>query len=285
MASSPSISTISIESIQDAARAQKVPRGLTRSLMPVTNAASVTADSFNGTAFLAGGMLVIIDPGHNGQKDKQAFSSVIESAKVKLASLVVNDVEATVEGDENAGDEKDDDDADAVVGEDGEQSGSIAKTGKPLDLVVWTRTPIEGDGTMSVMLDDAEIYVQIADSATSAEMVCELATAMFKAVRMPFEVSGGRHKWKEAQRPRITREYAEGGGGGEFKLSFEKRFDTIFNNAYGRIQTTFDNVFDAKVTSAARGVAGRYARKNKLDITWKKPKSTDKAAEASASGP
>ena len=284
MAASP-IADISLESVQNASRAQKVPRGLTRVLMPMAYVESVEADSFGGTAFIAGEMLVIVDTGRSGPMDKQTFAGVIEAAQKKVAASSIDDTSPVVEdggtndgaNDADAGEENDATnstavDEDVVVA--GESATSANKISKPLDLIVWTKTPAEGEGTVSVTLTDDEIYVQIADSETNAEKVCELATAMFKAVRMPFQGSdGGRLTWKESQRPRVTREYVEETG--DFKLSFEKRFDAIFNNAHGRIQTTFDNVFDAKIISAARGVAGRYARKNKLDVTWKKPKTEE----------
>ena len=283
-----SIANISFEAIQEAARAQKVPRGLTRALMPIVNAEVVAPDTFDGVAFLAGGILVVIDPSRCETAPKETFAGVVAAAKEKT----------TLVGDANAdGANVDEDDTGAVDGEGGADDGEVDGEGeagdgdaaqtaigvidKPLDMVVWTKVPDDDQGTVSVTFENGEVYVQIADSGTNAEMVCELVTAIFKAVTMPFEGnSGGRRAWKESQRPRITREYVEGDG--QFKISFEKRFDAIFKNADGRIQTTFDHVFDAKVTSAARGAVGRYARKNKLGVTWKKP-AKDSGASAGPS--
>jgi hypothetical protein len=261
--------------------------------MPLNNAQPIAAESFDGTALSANGMLIVVDPSRSGLIAKDQYDGLV--AVAKGSDVIVPDpASAGGDGDDDGSDGGDGDadgseggDGDGGEGGEGDEGDGDDVEGdtvprdvsKPMDLIVFTKTPDgEEAGTVSVVEEDGQMYIQVADSDTSAERLCDLVTSTYKAITMPFEGEhGGRRAWKEAQRPRVTREYSDAAG--DFKLSFEKRFDAIFSNAYGRIQSTFDNVFDAKVLSAARGSAGRYARKNKLVVAWKK-KPSAKGAEA-----
>ena len=291
--------------IQSACRDQKPPRGMSRASLPITSATPIrdpdaadagasTSSDHQGavTAFLVEGLLVVLDPTHAGPVDGiGAYDDIVDSARA------VVDAATEVEKSDDKGDDDDvkDDDDDVKAEEEqekGEEEGEEDEKNDeeegerlpPFDTMVWTKAGDDSaSGAVSATFEGGRVFIQVAKDDITAEMVCDLVTMAYKALVLPFEdTPGGRDAWKLAQRPRLSRSYAEDAS--TFKLSFEKRLNTIFEGVDKRAQTAFDSVYATKVLSAARGVVGRFARKHELEATWKKPKESTGEGEGEGEG-
>ena len=235
--SSSSITDLSLDSLKAASKCMKVPRGLSRGDLPLSEADRVEDASLSESSFACfnKGLLIVVCPSVTGLSEVSKYQDLIDSVTSADGATPTPDVLAFTAG------ENDDRAIDVQYTDD-------------------TKT---------------SILLQVSDSSVTAASICDLATAFYKGVVSPFESEGGRAKWKASSRPDATCDYTEDEN---FKLSFDKRLNTIFGSAKTKIDQTFDNVFANKVISTARGSAGRFARKQDLAMKWKTSETKPAAA-------
>lgn len=266
-----SLQTVSFASLKEACFEHRLPRGLSRANAPIMNseAVEIEHDSFSGVAILTKHTLVLIDKDRTGIPDPSVYDAIAEYAAGKADPSGA----AGIAGSETLNNE---DEADDNENESMDESETASDQTRPLDLMVWASNGSDDASIAATYSKNGRIVVQVADAEGDAKSICDLVTSVYKAVIMPFEGRGGRLAWKEAQRPKLQSDYVDGEG--EFKLSFEKRYNNIVSNTLNRVNSTYDSVADAKFTSVLRVAAGRFARKHNLVMTWKAQASSDSVA-------